>query len=68
MADKAAPVDHADELVRLKTLELRRTAESQAELILEMSAVGFSNSRIAELLGTTTGTVRMAVKRGKKKG
>lgn len=62
MTDTAS-TDACDDLVRLKILELRRTSESQAELILEMAAAGFTNSRIAELVGTTPDTVRSAVHR-----
>ena len=67
MAENSSEIDYADELVRLKALELRRMSESQSELILEMSAVGFSNPRIADLLGTSTDTVRGVVNKAKKK-
>lgn len=67
MAEEPAPIDHADELVRLKVLELRRSAESQTDLILEMKSVGFVNSRIADLLDTTTDTVGASIRQANKR-
>ena len=58
-------MDSGEELVRLQVLLLRREAKSQAELIGELHGVGFSNSRIAALLGTTAGTVHVAIQRMK---
>lgn len=55
-----------EDLLRLKVIELRSNLNSQSELILEMSKVGFSPSRIATLLGTTAGTVSTALQRSKK--
>lgn len=56
-----------DELVRMKALELKNTFGSQADTIIELSKAGFSPARIASLLGTTPGTVSVAVQRAKKK-
>lgn len=47
-----------DELVRLKAVELRQTFETQAELVLALAKAGLTNSRIAEIVGTTSATVR----------
>ena len=55
-----------EELVALAVLLLRRDAVSQSELSREMHSVGFSPSRIAELLGTTSNTVNQAIQKGKK--
>lgn len=60
-------LDPLEELVRLKVLELRRMTETQTELILELSKVGFGNTRIAELLGTTPNTVNVTVQKAKKR-
>lgn len=54
-----------EELVALAVLLLRRDASSQSELSREMYSVGFSTSRIAELLGTTANTVNQAIQKGK---
>jgi DNA-binding CsgD family transcriptional regulator len=59
--------DLLDELVRLQVLNLRRSFQSQAETIVELSRAGFSNVRIAELLGTTPPTVAVALQRAKKR-
>jgi hypothetical protein len=64
-------MDHQEELVRLKVIELRRQFESQTEMILELSRAGFGPSRIAELLGTTANTVNVTLvkaRRSKGKG
>lgn len=55
-----------EELVALAVLLLRRDASSQSELAREMYSVGFSPSRIAELLGTTANTINQAVQKGKR--
>jgi len=54
-------MDRAEELVRIQVLLLKRDAPSQSALILEMNSVGFSNTRIAELLGTTANTVNVTI-------
>ena len=58
--------DPADELVRLQVLQLRRSMGSQAETIVELGKAGFSNARIADLLGTTPDTVKVALQRARK--
>jgi len=64
----AKDTDPLDELVRLQVLSLRRSLGTQAETIVELSRAGFSNARIAELLGTTQPTVAVALARVKKRG
>ena len=57
--------DPLDELVRLQVMQLRRTMDSQAEVIVELGQAGFSQPRIADLLGTTPGTVKVALQRAR---
>jgi DNA-binding NarL/FixJ family response regulator len=59
--------NYEDEIVRLLTILVRRQVDSQADAILELHRAGFGPSRIAELLGTTPGTVNVAVNRFKSK-
>ena len=61
-------MDSQEEIVRLLTIQLRRSVKSQAETILELSRAGFSPSRIAELLGTSIGTVNQDLVRARKRG
>jgi DNA-binding NarL/FixJ family response regulator len=58
-------MDAAEELVRLEIMRLKRDAPSQGALIVELSASGFSNARIAELLGTTPNTVNVTLHKSK---
>lgn len=55
-----------DELVRLRVIDIKRSIGSQNDTILEMNRAGFNPSRIANLLGTTPGTVSTAIQRAKK--
>jgi hypothetical protein len=57
-----------EELVRMAALLLRRTIGTQSETVVELSRAGFQPVRIAELLGTTAGTVNQALVKSKKKG
>jgi DNA-directed RNA polymerase specialized sigma24 family protein len=59
-------MDAQEELVRLKVLQLRRTAKSQNEMIAELDKAGFGQTRIADLLGTTANTVNVALSKAKK--
>ena len=59
-------MDAQEELVRLKVLELRARSESQADAIRELSRAGFAPARIAELLGTTQGTVNVTIAKAKR--
>jgi hypothetical protein len=54
--------------VRIAAVLLRRTIGTQTETIVELSRAGFQPVRIAELLGTTAGTVNQALVKSKKKG
>jgi DNA-directed RNA polymerase specialized sigma24 family protein len=54
-----------DELVRLVALDLRKGMETQAEAIAAFTGAGLRPQRIAELLGTTTGTVNSAQQKAK---
>ncbi len=61
-------MDHLEELVRLRVIELRRSLGSQTEAILELSKAGFGNSRIAQLLGTNPNVVNVTLQKAKKSG
>lgn len=54
------------ELVMLLSVYIKRGV-SQTILINELSEVGFQPKRIAELIGTTSNTVRVALHQAKKK-
>lgn len=56
-----------DQLVRLHALQVKLAMQSQAEAIVEMNKVGIGPSRIAEIMGTTPGTVNVAIQRAKPK-
>jgi DNA-binding CsgD family transcriptional regulator len=56
-----------DEIVRLLALSLRRGMETQTEAINAFGEAGLSTNRIAELVGTTPGTVKSARTRATKK-
>jgi DNA-directed RNA polymerase specialized sigma24 family protein len=63
-------MDQQEEIVRLLTIFLRRTSESQAEVVTELGRAGFGPTRIADLLGTSVGTVNVTLvraRRGRKK-
>lgn len=57
-----------DEVARLLAVQIRTGSESQGEAVVEMYRAGISPSRIAELLGTTPGTVNVSISRAKKRG
>lgn len=58
-----------EEIVRLLALQIRMKFESQADAIRELGKAGFGPTRIAELLGTTPGTVNVTLAKAKgKKG
>ena len=56
-----------DQMVRLQALQIKLAMPSQAEAIVEMNKVGIGPSRIAEIMGTTPGTVNVASQRAKPK-
>lgn len=57
--------DHDDEIVRLLAILVRRQASSQADAIMELHRAGFPPARIADLLGTTAGTVSVTISKSK---
>ena len=69
MADAAqAEVDaRLDELSRLLALQVRLTIGNQTQTILELRRLGFSLQRIADLLGTTSNTVNVAIRKANKR-
>jgi DNA-directed RNA polymerase specialized sigma24 family protein len=58
---------NGEEIVRLLVTQLRLQLESQAALVSELNRAGFGPSRIADLLGTTPGTVNVAIQRAKQR-
>jgi DNA-directed RNA polymerase specialized sigma24 family protein len=59
-------MDSGEETVRLLATLVRLQTGSQTEAVLELHKSGLGTSRIAELLGTTAGTVNVAIQRSKK--
>lgn len=51
--------------MRLLAIQVRSQYESQADAIREFSRAGFGPTRIAELLGTTPGTVNVTLAKAK---
>jgi DNA-directed RNA polymerase specialized sigma24 family protein len=60
-------MDPQEEIVRLLALQIRMNCETQADAIRELSKAGFGPKRIAELLGTTSGTVGVTLAKAKKR-
>lgn len=60
-------MDPQEEIVRLLALQIRMNCETQADAIRELSKAGFGPKRIAELLGTTSGTVGVTLAKTKKR-
>lgn len=61
-------MDAEDEIVRLLLMQMRGTRlESQADAIRELGDAGFPPARIADLLGTSRGTVDVTLARAKRK-
>ena len=56
-----------DQMVRLQALQIKLAMPSQAEAIVEINKIGIGPSRIAEIMGTTPGTVNVAIQRAKLK-
>lgn len=59
-------MDTQDEIVRLLAIQVRRQFENQSDAIREFDRAGFGPTRIAELLGTTAGTVNVQLARAKR--
>jgi hypothetical protein len=69
-ADKAQrpePLDPQEEIARLLALNLRISVGNQADTILLLYRAGFGRKRIAELVGTTPGTVNQEIIRYSRK-
>lgn len=64
--NQTSPDQAQDEVARLLAIQLRLQLGNQALTIVEMNKAGFSNSRIATLLGTSPDTVKVTVQRAKK--
>jgi hypothetical protein len=56
-----------EELVRLIAMQIRLQLNNQSVAIQEFSKAGFGPSRIAELVGTTPGTVNVTLAKAKKR-
>jgi hypothetical protein len=56
-----------EELVRLIAMQIRLQLDNQSVAIQEFSKAGFGPSRIAELVGTTPGTVNVTLAKAKKR-
>jgi DNA-directed RNA polymerase specialized sigma24 family protein len=60
-------IDSGEEIARLLATLVRLQTDSQAEAIAELNKSGIGPSRIAELLGTSAGTVNVAIQRSRRK-
>lgn len=60
-------MDPLEEVARLLAIQIRRTAATQAEAVVELKRGGFSSRRIADLLGTSVSTVEKDLQRARKK-
>ena len=60
-------MDPQEEIVRLLAIQLRRDSKSQTEAIVELGRAGFAPTRIADLLGTTSNTVNVALAKERKR-
>lgn len=59
-------MDTKEEIVRLLAIQVRSQYESQADAIRELTKAGFGPTRIAELIGTTPGTVTVTLAKSKR--
>jgi hypothetical protein len=59
--------DRLDEIVRLLVLDLTLRFDTQSQLIAELDRAGLGVARIAALIGTTPGTVKVAVQRSRRR-
>jgi DNA-directed RNA polymerase specialized sigma24 family protein len=60
-------MDSQEEIIRLIATQIRLLLNNQNAAIQELSKSGFGPSRIAELLGTTPGTVNVSLAKAKKR-
>jgi DNA-directed RNA polymerase specialized sigma24 family protein len=63
---KQKEIKPSEEAAYLLAALIRLQTGSQSEAVLELHRSGFGLTRIAELLGTTKGTVNVAVQRAKR--
>lgn len=63
---KPQEMDLQEQLLRVLVLQLRRDIGNQGETIRELRRAGFGPSRIADLLGTSAGTVNQELVKAKK--
>ena len=61
-------MDAQEEIVRLLATQIRLQFKNQSDAIRELTRSGFGPTRIAELLGTTPGTVNVTLAKSKKRG
>jgi hypothetical protein len=59
-------MDTQEEIVRLLAMQVRSQYESQADAIRELTKAGFGPTRIADLIGTTPGTVTVTLAKSKR--
>ncbi len=60
-------MDPQEEVIRLMATQIRLHLNNQSTAIQELSKSGFGPSRIAELLGTTPGTVNVTLAKAKRR-
>lgn len=60
-------MDPQEEVARLLALNLRYAVGNQSDTILLLHRAGFGRKRIADLIGTTAGTVNQEIIRAGKK-
>lgn len=58
-------INGQDEIARLLATLIRLQTENQNQAILELNKAGIGPTRIAQLLGTSAGTVNVAIQRSK---
>lgn len=56
-----------NELIRLTALQIKLGIGNQTQAILELQRIGFSTTRISQLLGTTANTVNVTIQKNKKR-
>lgn len=66
MRVKRESAEEMDEVARLLALQIRLTVGSQSQAIVELERAGLRPSRIADLLGTSVGTVNVTLQRSRK--
>lgn len=67
MSETASLQELLDELIRLTALQIKLGIGNQTQAILELQRIGFSTTRISQLLGTTANTVNVTIQKNKKR-